>query len=250
MTPSSVQMSNPFAHSVSWALVTHSLSTTNFFPLLPKLKFHFHGNTRTLNKKVVESVAVALPWVAVQIQMTLPALRSVRSRGGGGCIYGIRLHQHPPAVSSQRHWEYLHVREIATGGKTKVPVLPSCAGGFGVFSFFQLWLLSSASADNKDGSESVWFLSSRGESTRSSSVTFVYPTVTWNFHQFRGTKADWAYLHSSTAVMKLVWWKSENFAVSQEPLIFQSGDRIREGLFGVVNENTISRRWHSLVACA
>lgn len=88
---------------------------------------------------MVESVAVALPLVAVQIQMTLPALRSVRSRaevGAGGCIYGIRLHQHPPAVSSQRHWEYLHVREIATGVKTKVPVLPSCAGGFSVFIFF------------------------------------------------------------------------------------------------------------------
>lgn len=100
MTPSSVQMSNPFAHSVSWALVTHSLSTTNFFPLLPKLKFHFHGNTRTLNKKVVESVAVALPWVAVQIQMTLPALRSVRSRRGGGAFMesaSTNIHQHCPA---------------------------------------------------------------------------------------------------------------------------------------------------------
>lgn len=37
--------------------------------------------------------------------------------------------------------------------------------------------------------------------------------------------------------------------MSQEPLIFQSGNRICEGLFGVVNENTISRHWHSRGSC-
>lgn len=155
------------------------------------------------------------------------------------------IHQQCPA---ERQWQHLHVTDCH-GHENKGAGYAFVCRWFWCFPLFlTLAAVFSIRGWTRQRGRVIHLIQRRVDPVFVRGVCL--PNCNTNFHQFRSTKADWAYLHSSPAVMKLVWWKSENFAVSQEPLIFQSGIRILEGLFGVVNENTISRRWHSHVARA
>lgn len=224
-----------------------------FLPLPPQIKVRFPREHTHAEWEVVERVAVALPWVAVQIPMTLSALRSAPLGEGQG--RGRHLwNPPPPTESSQQALGAFACYRERHGQGNKAAGYAFVFRCFCCFVFFRLVIRKTELIRwwrrQPEWSESAWFFSSRRESTRHPVRGVCLPNCNMNFHRFRRAKADWAYLHRSPAVMKLVWWKSENFAVSQEPLIFQSGNRIREGLFGVVNENTISLRWHSHAARA
>lgn len=184
ITLSSFQTPDPCAHSVSCTLVAQCLSTTNFFfPSHPKLKFpleismgtHAHG-MRSGGKCCC---SFALSGCLDSDDSPSALLGEERGWGlGWGYIYGIRLHQHPPTMSSQKALGAFACNRDCHGRENKGASFSSVCRWFRCFPFFRLWLLSSVSAD-KDGSESVWLISSREESTWSSSVAFVYRAVTW-----------------------------------------------------------------------
>lgn len=136
--------------------------------------------------------------------MTLPALalRSLRSGDGTRGIYGIRLHQHQPAAFSQQApgasaWSAdSHGREHESSSDAVV------GRWFWCLPFLTLAAVFSARRLRRQRERVIYLIQRRVNPVSVCGVCL--PNCNMNFHQFRSTKAVWAYLHSGPAVMKLL----------------------------------------------